>query len=109
MPPPFLHGLNLTEAQQDQVFSILHSQVPYVREQDKALHKAREALHALASAARYDDAKAAAQAQAAAQAMSNLELSRVRTEQKLLAVLSVEQRKQVEQRLAALPQRGPRS
>lgn len=109
MPPPFLHGLALTEAQQDKVFTILHSQVPYVREQDKALRKAREGLHALASAAQYDDTKAASQAQAAAQAMSNLELSRVRTEQKLLAVLTAEQRKQVEQRLAALPQRGPRS
>jgi Spy/CpxP family protein refolding chaperone len=108
-PPPFLHGLNLTEAQQDKVFAILHSQAPYLREQDKALHKAREALHALASAAQYDDAKAASQAQAAAQAMANLELSRVRTDQKLLAVLTAEQRKQVEQRLAAMPQRGPRS
>jgi periplasmic protein CpxP/Spy len=108
MPPPFLHGLDLTEAQQDKVFTILHGQAPYVREQDKALRKAREALRALASSARYDDAKAASLAQAAAQAMSNLELSRVRTEQKLLAVLTAEQRKQVEQRLAALPQRGPR-
>ncbi|MBY0241747.1 MAG: periplasmic heavy metal sensor [Burkholderiaceae bacterium] len=108
-PPPFLHGLDLTEAQQDKVFAILHSQAPYVREQDKALHKARETLHALASAAPYDDAKAAAQAQVVAQAMANLELARVRTEQKLLAVLTAEQRKQVEQRLATMPQRGPRS
>lgn len=108
-PPPFLHGLDLTEAQQDKVFAILHSQAPYVREQDKALHKAREALHALASAASYDDAKAVAQAQVVAQAMASLELARVRTEQKLLAVLTAEQRKQVEQRLSTMPQRGPRS
>lgn len=108
MPPPFLLGLDLTEAQQDKVFTILHGQAPYVREQDKVLHKAREALKALASGAQYDDAKAASLAQTAAQAMANLELSRARTEQKLLAVLTAEQRKQVEQRLAALPQRGPR-
>jgi periplasmic protein CpxP/Spy len=107
MPPPFLHGLDLTEAQQDKIFTILHSQAPYAREQDKALRKAREALHAQASSALYDDAKAASLAQAAAQAMSNLELGRVRTEQKLLAVLTAEQRKQVAQRMAAMPQRGP--
>lgn len=107
-PPPFLHGLNLTEAQQDKVFTILHGQAPYVREQDKALRKAHEALHALATSAQYDDAKAASLSQAAAQAMTNLELSRVRTDQKLLAVLTAEQRKQVEQRMAAMPQRGPR-
>ena len=109
MPPPFLHGLDLTDAQQDKVFAILHGQAPYVREQGRALRKARAALHALASAAQYDDAKAASLAQAAAQAMANLELSRVRTEQKLLAVLTAEQREQVGQRLAAMPQRGPRS
>lgn len=109
MPPPFLHGLHLTETQQDKVFAIMHGQAPYVREQDRALRKAREALHALATAAQYDDAKAAAQAQAAAQAMANLELSRARMEQKVLAVLTAEQRKQVGERLAAMAQRGPRS
>ncbi|MRV74722.1 periplasmic heavy metal sensor [Duganella sp. FT92W] len=107
-PPPFLHGLNLTEAQQDKVFTILHGQAPYMREQDKALRKAHEALHALASSAQYDDARAASLSQAAAQAMTNLELARVRTDQKLLAVLTAEQRKQVEQRMAAMPQHGPR-
>ncbi len=109
LPPPILHGLDLTEAQQDKVFDILHAQAPYVREQDKALRKARAALHALASSAQYDDTKAASAAQAAAQAVSNLELSRVRTEQKLLAVLTAEQRKQALQRAAAMPPRGPRS
>lgn len=109
MPPPFLHGLNLTDAQQDKVFAIVHGQAPAIREQERALRKAREALHALATAAQYDDAKAAAQAQAAAQAMANLELSRVRMEQKVLAVLTAEQRKQVGERLAAMAQRGPRS
>jgi protein CpxP len=109
MPPPFLHGVDLSEAQQDKVFGILHGQVPYLREQDKTLRKSHEALQALAHAAQYDDAKAASLAQAASQAMANLELARVRTEQKLLAVLTAEQRLEVEQRMAALPQRGPRS
>lgn len=109
MPPPFLHGLELSEAQQDKIFTIMYSQAPYLRDQDKALHKAHEGLRALEHAAQYDDAKAASLAQAAAQAMTNLELARVRTEQKVLAVLTAEQRKQVEQRMAAMPQHGPRS
>jgi protein CpxP len=96
--PPFMHGLALNEAQQDKVFTILHAQAPYVREQGKALRKAQEALHAAGGAEKYDDAKAASLSQAAAQAMANLELQRVRTEQKLLAVLTAEQRKQLEQR-----------
>jgi protein CpxP len=102
--PPFMHGLALNEAQQDKVFAILHAQEPYVREQGKAFHKAQEALHAMARADKYDDAKAASLAQAAAQAMSNIALQRVRTEQKLMAVLSAEQRKQLDQRKPPRPQ-----
>jgi Spy/CpxP family protein refolding chaperone len=101
--PHFLHGLDLSEAQQDKVFTILHGQEPYLREQGKALRKAQEALHALGRADKYDDAQAGSLAQAAAQAMSNLELQRVRTEQKLLAVLTPEQRKQLDQRMAGAP------
>ena len=93
-----MHGMDLSEAQQDQVFTILHAQEPYVREQSRALRKAREALDGMGKADKYDDAKAASLAQAAAQATSNLELQRVRTDQKLLGVLSVEQRKQLDQR-----------
>ncbi|MES2256925.1 MAG: Spy/CpxP family protein refolding chaperone [Pseudomonadota bacterium] len=102
-PPPFLHGLALSEAQQDKVFAILHAQAPYLREQGKALQKSQQALHAMGSAAQYDDAKAVALAQAAAQAMSNLTLQHVRSEQKLLAVLTPEQRKQFDQRMAVPP------
>jgi len=92
---PFLRGLDLSEAQQDKVFAILHAEMPYLHEQHKAAAKAHEALRAMASATQYDDAKAAALAQAAAQAMANIELQHVRTEQKLLALLTPEQRKQL--------------
>ncbi|MYN15973.1 periplasmic heavy metal sensor [Rugamonas sp. FT107W] len=91
--PPFVHGVELTEAQEDKVFAIVHAEQPYLREQGKAAAKAHEALRALAGADQYDDAKAAALAKEAATAMANIALQRVRTEQKLLAVLTPEQRK----------------
>lgn len=91
--PPFVHGIELSEAQEDKVFAILHAQEPYLRDQGKAAAKAHEALRALGSADQYDDAKAAALAKDAATAMANLALQHVRTEQKLLAVLTPEQRK----------------
>lgn len=94
----WMHGLDLDEAQEDKVFAILHAQEPYVREQSRALRKAQQALDGLGKADKYDDARAASLAKAAAQAMSNLELQRVRTEQKLLGVLTAEQRKQLDQR-----------
>ncbi|HWW69561.1 MAG TPA: periplasmic heavy metal sensor [Duganella sp.] len=92
-PPPFMRGVELSEAQEDKVFAILHEEKPYLREQGKAAAKAHEALREMAGADKYDDAKAASLAQAAATAMANIALQRVRTEQKLLAVLTPEQRK----------------
>lgn len=93
--PLFLRGVELTEAQDDKVFAILHEEKPYLREQARAAAKAHEALNELAGADKYDDAKAASLAQAAATAMANMALQRVRTEQKLLAVLTPEQRKKL--------------
>ncbi|MBA5603880.1 Spy/CpxP family protein refolding chaperone [Duganella sp. FT3S] len=104
--PPFLRGLDLSEAQQDKVFAILHAQEPYLRDQGKAAAKAHAALRELAHGAQYDDAKAASLAQAGAQAMANIMLQHVRMEQKLLALLTPEQRKQLDER--GRPQDQPR-
>jgi Spy/CpxP family protein refolding chaperone len=88
-----LRGVELSEAQDDQVFAILHAEEPYLREQGKAAAKASEALRALAGADKYDDAKAAALAREAATAMANIALQHARTEQKLRSLLTPEQRK----------------
>lgn len=103
--PPFLRDLDLDEAQEDKVFAILHAEAPYLREQFKAASKAREALRALASADKYDDAKAAALAKEAATAEANIALQHVRTQQKLLSVLTPEQRKQQADEKSRHPQR----
>lgn len=93
--PPFLRGLELSEAQQDKVFAILHAEVPYLRDQSKAAEKSHAALRAMSEGGAYDDARAAAAAQAGAQAMANIMLQHLRTEQKILALLTPEQRKQM--------------
>jgi Spy/CpxP family protein refolding chaperone len=103
--PPFFHGLDLSEAQQDQIFAIVHAEAPYLREQFKAAAKAREALHALARAEKYDDAKAAALAKDLASAEANIALQHVRTQQKLLAVLTPEQRNKQADEKPRHPQR----
>jgi Spy/CpxP family protein refolding chaperone len=64
--------------------------------------KAREALHALASADKYDDAAALAKD---ATAEANIALQHVRTQQKLLAVLTPEQRKKQADEKPRHPQR----
>lgn len=103
--PPFFHGIELSEAQEDKIFTVLHAEAPYLREQGKAAVKAREALRALSTADEYDDARAAALAKEAATAEANIALQHVRTQQKLLAVLTPEQRKKQAEDKPRHPQR----
>ena len=103
--PPFFAGVALSEEQQDKVFTILHAEAPYLREQSRIAVKARQALRELATADKYEDAKAAALAKEAATADANIALQHVRTQQKLLAVLTPEQRKQQAEDKPRHPQR----
>lgn len=103
--PPFLRGIALSEAQQDKVFAATYAQAPLLREQQKIAFKADEQLQALAASSAYDDAKASALANTAAQAMAQIRLLQARLEQQLLAVLTPEQRKQAEQQRDSRP--GP--
>ena len=103
---PFLHGLELSESQEDKLFLLMHNQAPYLREQQRAHDKAMRALHEMRDAEKFDDAAAAKLAQAAAQAEANLALAHIRTHQKVLALLTPEQRKQLDERKARRQQGG---
>ncbi|WP_159696819.1 Spy/CpxP family protein refolding chaperone [Massilia sp. 9I] len=103
--PHFLRGVDLSEAQQDRLFAIMHEAAPKRREIDKARRKAHEALREAAASASFDDAKAAAAAQALGQAVAADELLRVRTEAQAMALLTPQQREA--QRKDRAP-RGPR-
>jgi Spy/CpxP family protein refolding chaperone len=98
MPFGRMHGLKLTEAQQDKLFAIMHAQAPQRREHEKAIRKAHEALHELGHADKFDDAKAAALARDLGQAVAAEALLQARTEAQALAVLTPEQREQLRQR-----------
>jgi Spy/CpxP family protein refolding chaperone len=104
--PPFLRGIELSEAQQDKVFAVTYAQAPLLREQEKIAFKAHAQLRELAASDAYDDAKAGALASTAAQAMATISLLQARLEQQLLAVLTPEQRQQARQRRDSRP--GPR-
>jgi protein CpxP len=97
-PPPYLTGANLTEEQQDKVFSILHAAAPELREHMKAARKAHEALRDLGQSAAYDNNKAASLAQAEASAQSQLTLLRTRTDHEIFMLLTPEQRTRIADR-----------
>lgn len=102
---PFLRGLDLSEAQQDRLFAIHHAAAPKRREHEKARRKAFEALREASGGDSFDDARAAAAAQALGQAVAADELLRVRTEAQAMAVLTPQQRESLRRER---PQRGPR-
>lgn len=115
MPPggpggvPFLRGLDLSEAQDDRVFAILHAEVPQRRELEKAERRAHDALHALGGGDKLDEARAASAAQALGQAIAGQELLQLRTDAQLMALLTPQQRAQLEQRRKGREQREGRA
>lgn len=105
--PGFAHGADLTDAQEDKVFAIMHAQEPKRREYRRTLHDSQEALRTLRNAEQFDDAKAASLAQAAGNALAALALLDARTDAQVRAVLTPEQRKQSLENRPRREQRRP--
>jgi protein CpxP len=102
---PYLAGIDLSEAQGDRLFAILHAQAPQLREQDKIEDKAHAALRAMFEVGDFSEAKAAVHTKALGQAIAARELLRVRTAGQVMALLTPEQRAQLKQQGAP---RAPR-
>ena len=92
-----LRGLNLTEAQRDQVFKIHHDQEPAVHEQMKQVQRSREDLRQLAMADRFDEARARQIADTQAKALANLAVMRAQTMARIREILTPEQRQRLDQ------------
>lgn len=95
-PLGHLRHLDLSEAQQDKLFAIMHAAAPQQRAQMKAERKAHEALRALGGSPRFDEAKANAAARDLGQAIAAGAVLRARIESQVLALLTPEQREQMQ-------------
>ena len=98
--PPFLRGVKLSETQKDQIFEMMHKQAPLMRDKAKVSHKAMDELRQLSLAERYDEARAKALVHTAADAQAEMALLRTQSDQKIIALLSPEQRKEVAAQIA---------
>jgi Spy/CpxP family protein refolding chaperone len=87
------------------VFAIVHAATPALREQEKASRKAREALRDLSESSQYDESRLKGLADTAAKADSQLMVLHARTEHQILALLTPEQLKQLQEHRR---ERGPR-
>lgn len=102
-------SLNLSEAQQDQIFKIHHEQAPAFREQAKKVRAAREELRKLAHADRLDEGQVRRAADAQAKAMSDLAVMHAQTLNRVRSVLTPEQRSQFDKMREQRMGRGPRA
>ena len=93
-----LRGLDLTQAQRDQIFKIHHEQAPAMREQMKNMRNARRDLAQAAGGEPYDAERVRAAAEAQGKAVTQLALMRAQTMQKVSAVLTPEQRAKLKER-----------
>lgn len=95
-PPPFVHGIALKEAQQDEMFKIMHATAPAMHQHTKVLHQAREELRTLAHSVAADEASAKAAADKLAKATAEIELLHFRMGQKYFSLLTPEQRQKIQ-------------
>lgn len=94
-----LHGLDLSEAQRDGIFELMHAQAPAMRAKGKEVRASHEALRALSMSGAYDDAKARELAESGANAMAEMARMKARLGADILALLDEEQRSQLRERL----------
>lgn len=93
-----LRQLDLTQAQQDQIFKIRHDQAQAFYDQRKAVRAASKSLRELTKADSFDEAKAKQAADALGQAQAQVALLRAQTQAQIRAVLTPEQRQQLAER-----------
>ena len=91
--PPYLRGLDLTSAQEDQLFNLNYAQMPAMRDQHKQHQQVMEELRTTAQAEKFDDTKAQQLADKVAKLERDKVLARARHEAKVFALLTPEQRK----------------
>jgi Spy/CpxP family protein refolding chaperone len=92
---PYLRGLELTDAQQDKLFALLHEQAPTERERLKASLNAMEELRRSVASEHFDVGKARVLAETYAQALGQMTLMHAELDAKVRALLTPEQRKQL--------------
>lgn len=93
--PHHLAALNLSEAQQDKVFELMHAQMPTARQADKQRLQLTEELHKLSSSDTYNEAKAKQLSEKLAAIEKEVALNRATTNHQVYQILTPEQRKQL--------------
>ncbi len=93
---PLLHDTRLTAEQRGKLFALMHAQAPFQRAKGQEAAKALDDLQRLATPDRFDAEKARALADTYARSLAELVLMHVELGAKMRAILTPEQRKQLD-------------
>ncbi len=93
---PFLHQIDLSQAQDDAVFNLMHAQAPELRRLRQQLQQARQALREMAFAPDYDEAAATKLTETIGTTESALARLRITAERQVYELLTPEQREQLQ-------------
>jgi periplasmic protein CpxP/Spy len=96
-----LKGLDLTDAQRDQIFELKHAQMPKMREQMKVVRDLRNQLREAATADSYDAARVKVLTEQQSVAMATMMQSRIAGERAVYELLTPEQRDMLKKKRAA--------
>jgi protein CpxP len=96
--PPFLAGIDLSEAQRDKIFAITYAIMPSMREQEKLARHARIQLMDLGISGQYSEAKAKELANTIGKAEAELILLRTLSDSQIYELLNDEQRRELADR-----------
>lgn len=98
MAPPHLRSPKLSAAQEDKLFTLMHEQAPRHRAAEKAAGAAADDMRTLGESGRFDAAQAKKLAVAHGKAVADLALLHAEADAHMRAVLTPEQRRQLDQR-----------
>lgn len=107
-PPPVLRELNLSDAQHDKIFKIMHDRAPALRDKAKEVSKANYELHALMFSDKYDEARVRTLSETNAQAMATLAQMRAASLNQIYQTLTPEQRKKADELKNRFDRQTPR-
>lgn len=106
--PPFVRELNLSDAQHDKIFKIMHDQAPALRDKAKEASKANYELHALMFSDKYDEARIRTLSETSAQAMASMAQMRAASLNQIYQTLTPEQRKKADELKSRFDSQTPR-
>ena len=96
--PPFLHGLQLTDAQRDKIFDITYAQIPTMRNQGKQLRDLHRQAMELTLSPDYDAGKLKKLVDAEVKLQVQQQLARAETDHQIYLLLTDDQRQQLAKR-----------